>query len=125
MTHAEECRRWRQENPAKTLTYDARRRARLKQLPFTITAADVQQLLDAGWVCIYCGTALGSYQGGQRRQTITLDRLIPSLGYTPCNVELACHQCNTSKAEHTPATLRAWADRIEAVIQNRHNPETK
>ena len=112
-------RRWRQKNPHQTLAYDARRRARLKGIPCTITAADVKALLDAGWTCAYCDAPLGSFAGGIQPLTITLDRVIPDLGYTPHNTVLCCHACNCAKAEHTPATLRAWADRIEAVLRRK------
>lgn len=114
-------RKWRQRNPHQTLCYDAGRRARLKRIPFTLTPADVKALLDRGWYCSYCGVPLGSYAGRMTPHTLTLDRLIPSEGYTPDNTVLACHRCNCEKAEHTPATLRAWADRIDAVIRQKEN----
>lgn len=123
-TNAEKSRSWRQANPAKMLAYDAKRRARMKGITYAITAADVDALLTHGWECIYCLSPVGSFTGGQRAQSVTVDRLIPELGYTPDNIVIACHQCNCSKAEHTPASLRAWADRIEEVIRNRQNPET-
>lgn len=112
-------RRWRQKNPHHTLWYHAKRRAREKALDFTLTPADVQALLDAGWICAYCTTPIGSFAGGLQPLSATLDRLIPERGYTPDNIVLACHRCNGQKGEHTPATMRAWADRIDAVIRQK------
>ena len=114
-------RQWRQRNPHQTAWYHAKTRARSRGVPFEITPADVKALFDQGWFCVYCDTPLGSYAGRLTPQTVTLDRLIPERGYTPDNIVLACHACNCAKAEHTPATLRAWADRIEAVIRRKEN----
>lgn len=75
------------------------------------------------WTCVYCSTPVGSFEGGTRPTSATLDRLIPSEGYVRSNTVLSCHRCNAAKAEHTPTTLRAWADRIEAVINRQHPTE--
>jgi hypothetical protein len=121
VSRAEEGRRYRQRYPHKALAYDAKRRARRKGVPCTLTAADVKSLLDAGWVCSYCESLVGSFVGGARPLSVTLDRLVPELGYIPRNVVLACHACNSTKGEHTPQSLRAWADRIETLL-TRQNP---
>lgn len=110
-------RRYRQRYPEKMLAYDAKRRAKRKGIPCTITPDDVKRLLDAGWACAYCGIPVGTYIGGARPVSVTLDRVLPDKGYTPSNTVLACHSCNSAKSEHTPATLRAWADCIEAVMK--------
>lgn len=110
----------RHARPHEPLYGSAMRRARNAGLPFELTLADVKEII-ADWTCVYCGTQVGSFHGSPRPTSATLDRLFPEKGYTRSNVVLACHRCNTGKAEHTPTTLRAWADRIEAVI-NRLNP---
>lgn len=122
MTPSERQKRYRQKSPEIGLAYDAKRRAIARGLPCTIDAAYVRRLLDAGWHCSYCSTPVGSYTGGARPLSATLDRLLPDRGYVPGNVVIACHACNCAKSEHTPQTLRAWADRIESLI-NRMNPE--
>lgn len=118
---AQASRAWRQRNPAKTLLYDARRRARQGGIPFTLELADVELVISA-WMCVYCQSPVGTFTGGNKPLSATLDRLIPSVGYIRRNTVLACHSCNSAKSEHTPATLRAWADRIDDVIQ-RQNPQ--
>ena len=124
MTPAESSRAWREENPAKVMHYQAWRRARLKGQPFDLTIADMEAILAASeWTCAYCTTPVGSFRGrGNRPQSATLDRLLPELGYVKGNVVIACHVCNSQKADHTPTSLRAWADLIDTVI-NRQNPQ--
>jgi hypothetical protein len=122
-TRADIAREWRQRYPAKTLLYDARRRSKMRGTPCTLELPDVEKVI-SGWTCVYCDSQVGTFTGGQRAQSATLDRLIPELGYTPANTVLACHSCNSAKSEHTPATLRAWADRIEAIIQRQNPTET-
>ena len=111
-------RQHRRKNPHENLYYHARRRARVAGVPFELTQADVRAII-ADWLCVYCESPVGSFEG-VRPNSVTLDRLIPALGYTRSNTVLACHRCNASKSEHTPATLRAWADRIELIINRQH-----
>lgn len=114
-------RAWREQNPAKVLLYQAKRRARLKGVPFGLTLSDVEALFAAGR-CEYCGIQVGMYGLGGQPQSASLDRLVPSVGYTPANTILACHKDNSAKSEHTPETLRAWATKIETLMSQRQNP---
>jgi hypothetical protein len=122
VSRREQNRRLRATKPWVPLYDNAQYRARRKGIPCTITAEDIRRLLEAGWFCAYCENPVGRFPGGNRPNSATLDRLIPEVGYTPANVVLCCHRCNTEKAGHTPDTLRAWADKIDAII-NRQNPK--
>lgn len=115
--------RRRKRLPHEPLYDSARTRAREAGLPFEITRDDVRAIL-SDWTCTYCAVPVGTFAGSTQPTSATLDRLIPEEGYTPGNTVLACHRCNAAKAEHTPTSLRAWADRIDAVI-NRKNPLTR
>lgn len=106
--------------PHEALYSGASRRARESGIPFELELSDVRDILSS-WTCAYCDQPVGSFTGGTKPNSATLDRLVSDLGYTPRNTVVACHKCNAAKADHTPASLRAWADRIEAVI-NRQNP---
>ena len=119
---AAEMRRRRKRLPYEPLYDGARQRARKAGVPFELTHEDVQACL-ADWTCSYCDQPVGSFSGGTRPNSATLDRLVPSDGYTPDNTVVACHQCNAAKSDHTPSSLRAWADRIEAVIHRKHQHE--
>ena len=123
--HCMECERRRsaarrRARPQVTLYGATVRRAREAGLPHSLTQADVDEIV-APWTCEYCQTPVGSFAGGQRPNSATLDRLIPDAGYTRENTVLACHRCNCMKSEHTPTSLRQWAMRIELLILNRQN----
>lgn len=122
MNAAEYSRTWRRLNPAKTLLYDARRRSKLRGTRCTLELADVEAVI-SGWTCVYCHSQVGTFTGGMHSLSATLDRLIPSEGYTPANTVLACHACNSAKSDHTPASLRAWAEKIESVINRQYPTE--
>lgn len=109
----------RHAQPAATLLEKARERARRSGVPFTLSRDDVHEIL-ADWTCAYCETPVGSFHRNTRPNSATLDRLIPAGGYTKENTVLCCHRCNAAKAEHTPTSLRAWADKIESVINRKH-----
>jgi hypothetical protein len=85
-----------------------------------LTLTDVERAISS-WTCSYCQSAVGTSSGGIRPQSATLDKLLPDLGYTARNTVLACHSCNVAKGPHTPAQFRAWADKIDTLIQ-RQNP---
>jgi hypothetical protein len=110
----------RKADPAEYLYQATRRRAREAGLPHSLTRDDVDAIL-APWACEYCSTPVGSFTGGTRPNSATLDRLVPSLGYVRSNVVLACHKCNCEKSEHTPQSLRAWAHKLELLTIQRLN----
>jgi hypothetical protein len=71
----------------------AKLRAKRGSLPFTITLAHVH--IPAR--CPALGIALRVGRGVSTYQSPTLDRLVPSLGYIPGNVEVISHRANTIK----------------------------
>jgi hypothetical protein len=121
-----ECERRRsrarhQRDPAEQLYRSTITRARVQGVPHTLTRPDVDAAL-ASWTCIYCENPVGTFPGRARPNSATIDRLIPEAGYIRSNIVLACHQCNSTKSEHTPQSLRAWADKLDAII-HRQNPK--
>ena len=111
----------RKANPAEYLYQGTMTRARNARLPHSLTRDDVDEILSP-WTCEYCQRPVGSFTGKGRPNSATLDRLVPSLGYTRSNTVLACHRCNCEKSEHTPQSLRAWAHKIELLTIQRLNP---
>lgn len=76
--------------------------------------------------CPYCGTSFQrSTMRGGRSTSATLDRVLPDSGYTLGNIVVACHLCNSLKGSHTPATLRAFAERIEDVMRGTHGQDKR
>ena len=71
--------------------------------------------------CYICGTLVDSSGGrgrrsGFRKESLSLDRVIPDLGYTDTNVRLACGNCNRIKDNGTAAQHRAIADAVDAHV---------
>ena len=68
----------------------ARKRATEKNVPFTLTAADIaqiQSIIDRG-VCELSGTPFVRTEGDRHHFAPSLDRIRPELGYVPGNVRV-------------------------------------
>ncbi len=86
-------------NPEVTLLSNARARAERDGVPFTITTQDVRDALDAsGWQCPVLGLELKWMGGDKAPNSVTLDRLVPALGYTPANIQILSSKANTAKS---------------------------
>lgn len=101
------------------LAGEARKRARQKGLPYTITREYVQGIWDARPNCEYCGCALRSAEGGHAHDSASLDRMIQEGGYTPDNVVLACFRCNTIKRDASIGELESLVANIRRVLTER------
>lgn len=85
-------------------------------MPFDLTIEFVRGLMARG-ECEYCRKPLAEVEDGvMNMDSPSLDKLIPSLGYTKENIVLACMDCNSRKQNHTPQSLRTLADQIERAI---------
>jgi hypothetical protein len=100
-------RQWRLDNPeaaaAKGVRDSARRRARLRGLPYERWTEE-QVIARDGLVCWVCGVNVDGSTEGMRRGW-AIDHLIPIAaeydghpGDTLPNLAVACHACNRSKA---------------------------
>jgi len=90
----------------------ARLRAKKKGLPFTIRYEDIPP---APLVCPVLGIVL-SYNSGRRTDNSpSLDRIIPSLGYVPGNVEIISFRANKLKNNGTVREL----DMVLAYMRSR------
>lgn len=103
-------------NPQKRLLWAARRRAKIKQLPFNIEEIDV--IIPTH--CPYLGIELHPHtpNGFDRQHSMSLDRIIPELGYVKGNIEVISHLANTMKNNATPEQLISFAKEI----LNRYDP---
>lgn len=100
-------------NPAASLLASARYRAEKQSLPFDLTEDDI--VIPA--VCPVLGMRLRVNEGrrGAGPDSMTLDRVVPALGYVKGNVRVISARANILKRDVTdPAELRAVADYIEA-----------
>jgi hypothetical protein len=105
---------WRTEynkiNPQKKLLWAAKKRAKEKNLPFNITEDDI--IIPK--VCPYLGIEFtdNAKRGTDRKTVMSLDRIIPELGYVKGNIEVISHRANTMKSASTKEELILFAKRV-------------
>jgi len=101
-------------NPERHLLDHARRRAKAKGIPFSLTLEDIH-------VPRYCpalGIELRVNEGIVGPDSPSLDRIIPSLGYVPGNVIVVSHLANTIKSYATVEQLLLVAAFYQQLIPN-------
>ena len=100
--------------PEVILFHNAKRRARLRGVPFTISPEDIQ-LLISGMTCAipFCRSPLVIGNRKQGNKSPTLDEVIIGLGYVKGNVAIVCHDCNRRKSDSTSQQLRQLAEWID------------
>lgn len=90
--------RWKKRNPAAFLLSRARNRARSLGLPSDITTKDIVIPTHCPVLRMQLQIGLGGPRG---LSTISLDRIIPSLGYVPGNVRVISWRANNLKNDAT------------------------
>jgi hypothetical protein len=96
----------------------ARGRAKAKGIPFNLTLADI--LIPK--VCPVFGTPLEPSAGHSNDNSPTLDRIIPSLGYTKGNVIVVSMLANRLKSDATPdQILRVGQFYLKLLTESRSN----
>ncbi len=88
-------RAYAKSQPIKMLLSEARKRAKKKGLPYTLTEADIK--IPA--LCPVLGIPL--IQGGPRDNWPSLDRRTNAIGYIPGNVFVISHRANKLKNDAT------------------------
>lgn len=94
-------------NSIKRLVWGAKTRSKKNGLPFNITVAD----LPAPLTCSVLGVVLdysAKGRGGHNRNSPSIDRLVPALGYTRGNVRIISFRANSLRNDGT-------ADELEKV----------
>jgi len=97
-------------------------RSRLNHLPFESEVLTVRFLMahiETNPKCQRCGVpfAIGGVKNGvQAAASPSIDRIIPSLGYTLKNVAILCWRCNNLKRDADPAELKKVADLMDASL---------
>lgn len=91
----------------KHLISHARKRAKDRGLPFSITADDIE----IPEFCPVLGIPIIQPMTGKVAPgCATIDRIVPELGYVPGNVQVMSHLANAMKNNATPEQLLAFAD---------------
>lgn len=109
--HPEQARKWRglweRKNPTYVMYHNAKRRARHLKLPFDLSWKE----LVIPEVCPIFGIKLN--QKDYFESTASLDRVVPSKGYTKENTVIISMRANRVKGEATAAEHRRIADYID------------
>ncbi len=94
----------------------ARKRAERLGLPFELNDED----LATPETCPICGTKLVMQEGqGGGNSSPSMDRIVPTLGYTKANTVILCHSCNRKKQNSTAEELAALAEWIFRIREER------
>lgn len=88
---------------------DAKKRARKKNIPFTI---DVSHVV----IPEFCPVFGMKLVKGAGAASPSLDRIRPELGYVPGNVWVISYRANTIKSDATLQELRTLTERLERVL---------
>lgn len=80
--------------PLRIILQHARKRAKEKNVPFNITIDD----LIIPNICPVLGIELGVNDGSPKNNSISLDRIVPELGYVKGNVAIISYRANTIKS---------------------------
>lgn len=95
--------------PEYCMFYDARKRAQLLGLPFSI---EPEQIVIPSY-CPVLGIALQSR--GPRDNRPSLGRIIPDRGYVPTNIRVISFRANRIKSDASATELRAVLEYVEAA----------
>ena len=112
----EATRRWKADNPARTLLLNCRRNAKVRGQECTITADDIEALL-APMTCSATGLPLTlEHEGGTTRNpwAPSIDRLDNALGYVPGNVRVVCVLYNLARNDFPDEALLTMAKALAA-----------
>ena len=100
-------KKWEHSNPAWIMYHNAKRRASDLNLPFDITYKDIV----IPEVCPILNIQLSNTD---RETTPSLDRIIPSLGYTKNNIQVISMRANRLKNDGTLAEFQAIVSYLES-----------
>lgn len=88
---------YRQNKPKLALNA-LRARAKEREVPFNLELSDLTQLFSCN-ICAIC--SIPTEIGGDREKKPSVDRIVPSVGYTKDNIALLCMRCNQIKNDGT------------------------
>jgi hypothetical protein len=97
-------------DPVNRLIWAAKRRSKVEGVPFNITKEDIVIPI----TCPYLGIELISSvpRGQQHSAVISLDKIVPALGYVQGNIEVMSQLANTMKSNATKDQLVAFAKEV-------------
>jgi hypothetical protein len=107
-------RRYRQDHPEKILLIQARRRAKEKNIAFSISEADIMIPEICPLLGIKLSPVSGQHGGGD--SSPSLDRKRPELGYIPGNVWVISWKANRIKCDASLEELQRLTEGLRQVL---------
>lgn len=104
-------------NPISIILQQARSRAKLKNIPFDLTIDDIV----VPEYCPVLGLKLTVNKGYAKDNSITIDRLIPELGYVKGNVSVISFKANTIKSNSSIEELEKVLSWVKLQINRNSN----
>jgi len=102
------------ENPAKLLLSNAKARAKKFGVPFNLTLEDIQVCIPLDGLCPITKEPFERGEGKVGPRSMTLDRVIPNLGYVRGNIAVISHKANVIKQNCTnPEIFRKLAQYLK------------
>jgi len=93
---------WNKQNSNRRMAISAARRAKLQGVPFDLDGQWVVDHMTAECPCCQEAFRLGEPTGlGKIDNRLSLDRIVPELGYTKENTRIICTWCNIIKNDGT------------------------
>jgi len=93
----------------------ARQRAAKRGIPCTISAEDIEKV----WVdtCPILGIPLRLNEDKAGPDSPSLDKIIPSLGYVPGNIQVISNLANMMKHDASPEQLLRFAEWVQVTFR--------
>jgi hypothetical protein len=110
-------RKLNRQTPLNICLQQARRRAKLKGVPFDITIDD----LEIPDVCPVLGIPLQVNTGHAKENSYSLDRIIPERGYVKGNVAVISYKANTIKNNATIEDLEKVLQWLRSINDSNHS----
>lgn len=98
--------------PVNIILQQARQRAKIKDVPFDITVDDIE----VPTVCPVLGIPLCVNEKHAKANSISLDRIVPELGYVKGNVAVISYKANTIKSNATVEELEKVLEWLKSKI---------
>jgi len=110
----------RTRHPGYFMWAGARVRASEKNIPFNL---DLEDIIITKY-CPILGIEMIQNEGRSEFNSMTLDKIIPELGYVKGNVRVISRMANTMKSDASPEELKTFAKNILTYVNNKDIVQT-
>ena len=104
---------WKERNPLKNHLFNVKGKAKANNIPFNITCDDIV----IPEYCPILGLKLEYNKNQTEDNSISIDRIIPELGYVKGNVQVISLLANKMKNSATPEQLHMFANWVKTNIK--------